>query len=355
MKMTTSRIAELAGVSRGAVDKTIHNRPGVREDVRQKILQVIAETGYVPLSVRKAGTQTKKSYRVAVILPPLTNPYFKALKRYIDEIVFMSNLSTVCFFCGPTDSRRMLSLLKQLREQNFDGYLLRGMRSGSIREELEAINKPIIFFECDIPDVNRLCLVGEDCVKTGRLAASLLAKSVDYHGEVSVITGSVEIPSHQQRLMGFLDVMRTEYPEIRIVRQIYSLDQPAVAYQQTSRVLEDCPHLAGICNLAGCNGEIGHAILESRKKDSVRLVCFSTTSDVITLIQKKIVTFSINLQPREQARMMFETMYAYLTLGKKPSSGFLKTPVTIALDENIDSLLDDFGQAGEDAEQFSDF
>ena len=87
MKMTTSRIAELAGVSRGAVDKTIHNRPGVREDVRQKVLQVIAETGYVPLSVRKASVQPSKTFRVAAILPPLTNPYFAALKRHMDEIV----------------------------------------------------------------------------------------------------------------------------------------------------------------------------------------------------------------------------------------------------------------------------
>lgn len=344
MKMTTSRIAELAGVSRGAVDKTIHNRPGVREDVRQKVLQVIAETGYVPLSARKTAMQPSRTFRVAVILPALTNPYFAALKRYMDEIVsFMPDLSLACFFCGPTDSRRTLSLLEQLREQDFDGYLLRGVRSVSVSEELESIGKPVIFFECDIPHVKRLCLVGEDCVKTGRLAASLLAKSVGYRGEVSVITGSTELPSHQQRLTGFLDVMRTEYPEIRIARQIYSLEQPAVAYQQTNRLLEDCPQLAGVCNLAGCTGEIGHAILEHRKKGSVRLVCFSTSSDVITLIQKKIVTFSINLQPREQARMMLEAMYAYLLRGKKPSSSFLKTPVTISLDENIDSLLDDFG------------
>lgn len=53
LKITTQRIAELAGVSRGAVDKTIHGRPGVRADVRRRILQVIQETGYVSPQERK--------------------------------------------------------------------------------------------------------------------------------------------------------------------------------------------------------------------------------------------------------------------------------------------------------------
>lgn len=49
MKITIQHIATRAGVSRGAVDKVIHNRPGVREEVRQRVLRVIAETGYVPI------------------------------------------------------------------------------------------------------------------------------------------------------------------------------------------------------------------------------------------------------------------------------------------------------------------
>ena len=45
MKVTINKIAELAGVSRGVVDKVIHGRPGVRPQVRERVMQVIRQTG----------------------------------------------------------------------------------------------------------------------------------------------------------------------------------------------------------------------------------------------------------------------------------------------------------------------
>lgn len=345
MKLTTTKIAELAGVSRGAVDKTIHNRPGVREDVRRRILQVIEETGYIPLSERKKERVQTADKTVAVILPRLSNPYFAVLKRYMEEIcAFMPALHLEFYPCDTTNVRELLSVLDELADKPIDGYLFRGVRSEQIRETLDRHNRPVIFFDSDVIGANRLCLVGEDCVKSGRLAASLLAKSIGCRGQVAVISGSMDIPSHQQRMNGFCDVMREEYPDIHIVRQFYTQEQSAVAYQQTTRLLEDFPHLAGVCNLAGCSGEIGQAILERRAKQTVSLVCFGTASDVSALIRKKVVTFAINLQPREQARILLETMYAYLAQGKQPENTFIHTPIAIALDENMDILTRDFGE-----------
>ena len=344
LKITTKKIAELAGVSRGAVDKTIHNRPGVREDVRKRILQVIEETGYVPLAERKVLKEKNVSKTVAVILPRLTNPYFAVLKRYMDKLSsFMEDLTLEYYPCNTTDIPGILSTLEMLKARNIDGYLFRGVRSKQVKKKLDEIGKPVIFFDSDVPKANRLCFIGEDCTKSGRLAASLLAKSIGYQGQVAVVTGSMDIPSHQQRANGFLDVIYTEYPNIHVVQKLYSNELPAVAYQQAGQLLDDYPKLKGICNLAGCSGEIGQAILERRINGAVRLVCFSTAGDVIALIRKSIVTFSISLLPHEQARLLLETMYGYLKYDKKPSSDFITTPVSIALDENMDSLIKDFG------------
>lgn len=37
MKMTIRKIAELAGVSRGTVDKVVHDREGVSNEVRAQV------------------------------------------------------------------------------------------------------------------------------------------------------------------------------------------------------------------------------------------------------------------------------------------------------------------------------
>ncbi len=48
MKHTLESIAALAGVSRGTVSRIINNQPGVKPHVREKVLDIIASTGYVP-------------------------------------------------------------------------------------------------------------------------------------------------------------------------------------------------------------------------------------------------------------------------------------------------------------------
>ena len=345
MKMTMSKIASLAGVSRGAVDKTIHNRPGVREEVRQRVLRVIDETGYIPLAERKAAQTQLMTKSIAVILPRLTNPYFAALRRYLDEqSAFLPDVKLIYYPCDTTDTAGMLVLLRQLYDQPIDALLFRGVRNTVIQAALDALDRPIVFFDSDMPSENRLCFIGEDCVKSGRLAASLLAKSIGGCGQVAVLTGSEHIPSHRQRLEGFREAIRTSYPNISIVRWVYTQEQPETAYRVTDHLLADFPRLAGICNLAGCSGEIGQAILERRPKGAVPLVCFSTAGDVADLIRKQVVTFCISLQPHEQARLMLKTLFRYLQKGIRPESSFLKIPVSIIVDENIDSLTADFAQ-----------
>ena len=45
---TIKQIAELAGVSRGTVDRVLNNRPGVKPDTAELIRKIAAEVNYRP-------------------------------------------------------------------------------------------------------------------------------------------------------------------------------------------------------------------------------------------------------------------------------------------------------------------
>ena len=47
-KLTLEEIGKLAGVSRSTVSRVINRHPSVKPDVRERVLQVVAETGYYP-------------------------------------------------------------------------------------------------------------------------------------------------------------------------------------------------------------------------------------------------------------------------------------------------------------------
>ena len=59
MSVTIKQIAELANVSRGTVDKVLNNRPGVKEETKNKILQIAKELNYQPNFLGE-GTCTKQ-------------------------------------------------------------------------------------------------------------------------------------------------------------------------------------------------------------------------------------------------------------------------------------------------------
>lgn len=341
MKITINKIAEMAGVSRGAVDKVLHNRPGVRPEVRSRILDVIAQTGYRPLHPpQKAVPAVTRT--AAVILPRQSNPFFAALKRGMDhacETLQDAGLVLEYYFCDDADINGMLSLLKRLESRPIDAYLIRGVRSGCLREKLDALSesgRAVIFIDSDVPGAQRLCLIGEDCYKSGRIAASLLAKSIGFSGEAAIIGGFPEISGHRLRIKGFEDVIRERWPKIQIVEKLFTLDQHAIAYKKACVLLDQRPNLRGIFSLDSCAGEIGQAILDRRCKERVKMVCYNTTEDIAALLDKGIVQFSISLAPFQQGKLLAEVAGAYLLHGRLPASSFLRTPIEIKLDENID-------------------
>lgn len=340
MKITINKIAEMAGVSRGAVDKVLHNRPGVRPEVRSRILDVIAQTGYSPLHPpRKAVPAVTKT--AAVILPRQSNPFFAALKRGMDytcETLRDAGLIFEYYFCDDADINGMLSLLERLESRPIDAYLIRGVRSERLRKKLDALSesgRAVILIDSDVPGAQRLCLVGEDCYKSGRIAASLLAKSIGFSGEAAIIGGFPEINTHRLRIKGFEDVIRERWPKIQIVEKLFTLDQRAIAYKRTCVLLDQRPNLRGIFSLDSCAGEIGQAIIDRRCRERIKMICYNTTEDVAALIRQGIVQFSIGLAPYRQGQLAADVAGGFLLHGKRPAAPFLRTPIEIRLDENL--------------------
>ena len=52
-KPTIQTVAQMAGVSRGTVDRVLNGRAHVREDVRLRVLEAIRQSGYVSPFVRR--------------------------------------------------------------------------------------------------------------------------------------------------------------------------------------------------------------------------------------------------------------------------------------------------------------
>ena len=343
MKMTIRKIAELAGVSRGTVDKVLHNRPGVSDEVRERVRAVIVEQGYVPVSHSNKPEISEGTFHLAVIIPRLTNPFFRAVRTGMEDALAQyqtCQTQVEYFYCDGNNMNELMSILAYIEQRGVDGILMRGSQSRQLCDRINQLADrgiPVVLIDSDIPGCRRLCMVGEDSRTSGRVAASLLAKSIGGEGEDAVIGGLPDIAVHRSRLQGFEQVIRERFPKIRIVEKIYSFDQSVIAYEKTDMLLQQYPNLRGIFSVVGCTGDIGQAIID-RQAQNVKIISYNFSPDIVALIKKRIVDFTIGLSPYRQGASAMHALMRFLLYRETPESSFVEMPLLIGIDENIDML-----------------
>ena len=64
MAITLQQIADLAGVSRGTVDRALNNRGRIKPEVEQRIKKIAKDVGYKPSRAGRALAMAKKNIKI---------------------------------------------------------------------------------------------------------------------------------------------------------------------------------------------------------------------------------------------------------------------------------------------------
>ena len=77
MAITLNQIAEICGVSRGTVDRALHNKGNVRPAVAERIKAVATEYGYTPNRAGLALSRASHPIRIGVIMISVQTPFMQ--------------------------------------------------------------------------------------------------------------------------------------------------------------------------------------------------------------------------------------------------------------------------------------
>ncbi|RDY29593.1 LacI family transcriptional regulator [Romboutsia weinsteinii] len=86
--ITIKDVAKQAGVSISTVSRVINDSKPVTDEVKQKVLDVIKETGYIPNPLARSLV-TKKSQLIGVIVPELSDSFVNEILNGIEEVAKM--------------------------------------------------------------------------------------------------------------------------------------------------------------------------------------------------------------------------------------------------------------------------
>lgn len=245
MGVTLKEIAALAGVHRSTVDKVLHKRPGVSDEVRRRVQAVIDETGYRPNPVGRALQKQSAVIRLAAILLEVdARPFMERGIRKAVDALHMYNIQVDYHACAYGDVETQLEQIECAIRGQVDGIILSPLSADSVREAVNravAAGIPVVCTNTDIEGTGRLCYVGEDAAKASRIAGRIMGEFLGGAGEIAVITSTSAMRTGtyflKVRETGFQGYMAENFPGIHIVESVPSLENPAMTYQMTLELL----------------------------------------------------------------------------------------------------------------------
>lgn len=293
-RVTINMIAEKAGVSRGTVDRVLHNRPEVAPEVREHVLAVAKIMGYLTPAEKQ-----KKTRLIGVILPGnkwfddnLKKEWTNGLKD-AREIVEPLGYKVELIECETDIPGEIVEAMEAIRGRNPAGIAMTGMDTESVRESIDRYAEngiPVITYNSDLPGSRRTCFVGQNPYKSGRVAANMMFRRIGPEDKILAIAGNLDYAAHKNRINGFVDACADSgiSSDQIIVRQ--SHNEYFLTYEIVKNALREIPGLTAIYmaneNVAACAEALG------KERDERRIMVIG--NDLTNVTKKLLLEGSID-------------------------------------------------------------
>ena len=323
MKVTAQWIAEQCGVSRGTVDRVVNGRPNVAPEVRERVQKMINEYGYKTPAQRQAARVGRGAYRIGVILPSWDAFFIRRMREGIRVAVHNRGLNDVNVLVEELKNRSHRSYfeaIERLETRGIDGLILTAPDTLAMCEEIDRLvtaGIQVVTCDSDVRQSRRLYHIGQDMVKSGRVAAGLLAPYIS-GAEVLVVTGNREFTAHGLRVRGFLDRIYEIFGGNVNAHVIESVEQYELTYDGVLQNLRQNPRLRGIYmaneSVRGCMD----ALERAKPARKVHVVCHDLTPHARQYLEAGRLDFIIDQDFSAQTTRAIEVLAHTLRTGEMP-------------------------------------
>lgn len=215
-------VARLCNVSRGTVDRVIHNRGRVSQETVDKVRRAIKVLGYTP-NPNASILASKKTYRFACLIPEFEKGEYweKIHEGFISgaKSLYNYNIEVEFHLYNQTSVESFRKCAEDIIESKPNGVIMNTV----FHEETELVAKlftdagiPYAFVDNKYDNLNYKVYYGVDPYKAGRLGAFLLTNHSNPKEVVQVRL--IRDRSHKAdpnavRRQGFLDYINCKLPQ----------------------------------------------------------------------------------------------------------------------------------------------
>jgi len=341
-KYTIKDIAELAGVSKGTVDRVLHNRGKVSKKAKERISKVLTEIDYQPNLIARS-LKNNKIYRVAVLIPDASIDHYwipaeKGINEAAKEFKHFGFVLDKYYF-HPKKKKSFLDKAELAISNEPDAILMAPVfhkESLRIFQDCKKSEILVASFNNHIDSLSLEHFIGQDLNQSGRVAASLIEKITVDDSRIAVI--HIDEEAHmRQKEIGFRDFFREKNSdERRIVT--YSIKSSNEGLENEISLLMSSHDSISAVFVTNSKAYLIGDLLK-KENEKIVLVGYDLLKENIDLLKKGYIDFLIHQKPYRQAYQGVSYLAENLLFDKEvPSQKLL--PIDVITAENVKYYLD---------------
>lgn len=343
-KYTIKDIAQMAGVSKGTVDRVLHKRGKVSDEALKKINEVLDVINYEPNLIAR-NLKNNKVYRICILLPdpkmdPFWQPYLKGIEDATQEFRAY-NFAIETLFFNPEKKKSFLKINEVVLEKIPDAVLLPPLfhkEAMEVIKKYEEQNIIVNTFNNQVQSESVKGFVGQDLFKSGRVAARLLDSFLK-KGKIAIlhIDESIKNAIHmQEKERGFRNYFgEKEKQDYTIVT--LKLKNPNVEVNFSS-FLDENPDLSGIFISTSKGYQIARVINEAKRK-KIAIIGYDLIESNVDYLNKGVIDFLIHQNQKRQTYLGVTSIIEYF-LFDKPIPDKILLPIDIVNSENVSYYIE---------------
>ncbi len=205
IKASIKDIAKKANVSVSTVSRVLNNSKYVSEELKERVLAIVKETGFKPNLVAK-GLVNKKTNLIGILIPRISNNFFAKLIEGTEEVAQTYGYN-ILLSTSYNDLQREIEYLNIFEDRQLDGILFSVTEfTEEHRAFFERTTLPTVFIGQKLEQQEKYPYVTIDNVKASYEATKYLINQ--NHTKIAILAGpESDTATGTYRLQGYKDAL----------------------------------------------------------------------------------------------------------------------------------------------------
>ncbi|MDD2503251.1 MAG: LacI family DNA-binding transcriptional regulator [Clostridia bacterium] len=340
-KVTIKDVAREANISVGTVYRAINNTGRIKDETRDRILEIVERLGYKANTVAR-GLALRKKFNILVIMPCTPEIFWDEVRigtKMAAEELLEFGVKIIEFIHNDSISKNA-SINDIIANNDIDAIAMSIVNFNDSDLVLSYAEKnviPIAIFDEDTINRKRLFYYGPDYYQTGKIAAELMYKFCNRSGECCIIssTNFWSGDTSYKRVQGFLEHVENNYPDFHIVGSYRCT--LAESSSVVLKAMKDHPEAKGFYFDQYRILLNNYKIFEKTEKDYV-VIGHEYEEEYKKALQEGTITAILAQERVCQGYYPVIMLYNYLITGEKPDRDSYYSNTNIIIGANADNL-----------------